>query len=135
MSTRRSHFVKKEKRPRRFVFFPDAAPAIIRDWTTLSARLFACPFVRSLSSSSADFLSCRAETRKLSTRVDRNRTPAAHRSCFGVYSSHRSSVSRHPLPSFYFFNYSTTHIRVIKDLHWRYNESMNRIFRGNLLNV
>lgn len=48
MSTWRPHFVEKEKRSRRFVFFPDAAPAIIRDWTTLSARLFACPFVRSL---------------------------------------------------------------------------------------
>lgn len=36
--------------------------------------------------------------------------------------THRIAISRHPLLPFYLCNYSTAHIRVIKDFRWRYNE-------------
>lgn len=41
-------FRSKGKETQRFVFFPDAASAIIQDWTTLSVRLFTYPLLGSL---------------------------------------------------------------------------------------
>lgn len=67
------HILPKKKRDPALCLPSDAASAIIRDWTTLSARLFVYPFA-----SSADFLSHYAEIGKLSIRIDRNRTSAAH---------------------------------------------------------
>jgi len=77
----------------------------------LLARLFAFSF--------ADFLPCSVETRKLSTRIDRNRTLTAHMEAMNLLAA--SQLLDPPLVLFlYFSNYSAVQIEY-QNFCWRYN--------------